>query len=126
MSDQCSNDVFKNGQSVAVLDACRHRAERFAQAVAKESGQSVDWHYSGGRANVLYIGDHAKVAAAVKKLTALLVDDLPWMVGECGSCYGPNGSPVTKHRIGSVLAIYAPNVHGPYRAGDPLPDDVVG
>lgn len=93
----CDKEVFANGDLVAVLDACMYRAERFVQAVAKESGQRVDWHYFGGRARVLYLGDGAKVSAAIDRCLPLLADALPRCAGECGSCYGDS------HRSGSCL-----------------------
>lgn len=110
---------FQNGHSIAVLDACRHRAEEFVQAVAKESGQPVDWHYRGGIANVLYLGDHAKVKAAFDKLKPMLSVSVKRQNGECGSCSG------TKHRKGSVLQTYESAKHGPYRAGDELPEGTI-
>jgi hypothetical protein len=39
-----------------------------SRRLPRESGQPVDWHYSGGRANVLYLGDFTKVQAAIEKL----------------------------------------------------------
>lgn len=127
MSLNCDKELFDHGHSVAVLDACRYRAERFVQAVAEKSGQRVDWHYSGGRANVLYIGDHAKVTEAIETCVSLLSDDLPFD-GECGSCRGfmcSDPLPV-QHRVASLLSTFGPENHGPYRAGDELPDDVLG
>jgi hypothetical protein len=50
--EDCNAGVFAKGSSVAIVDACSHCAEVWAQSVAKESGQRVDWHYSGGIANV--------------------------------------------------------------------------
>jgi hypothetical protein len=105
--EPCADNVFKNGHSVGVLDACMHRAETFVQAVAKESGQQVDWHYSGGRANVLYVGDFGKVAAAFNKLAPMLSERMVRVDGECGSCSGE------RHREGSILAVYAESTHGP-------------
>jgi len=99
-SSRCDRGVFKDGHSICVLDARSADAEEWVCKVAKESGQRIDWHYSGGRANVLYIGDHAKVRAAVYKLAREL--------------------------RGSILRVYdAPGERGPYRAGDPLLDGVV-
>jgi hypothetical protein len=101
MSERCDREVFEQGSSVAVLDARKEDAEQWVQAVALVSGQRVDWHYSGGRVNVLYLGDHSKVLAAVLYLAPCLK--------------------------GTVLGIYdEAGCHGPYRAGDPLPDDVIG
>ncbi len=95
----CDSEVFANGSSVCVLDARSNQAEAWVQSVAKESGQRVDWHYSGGRANVLFIGDRKLVLAAVEKLASTL--------------------------DGTILRIVAEDERGPYRAGDPVPDGVI-
>lgn len=98
-SSCCDGDVFKYGHSICALDARSEDAERWVRAVAAESGHRVDWHYSGGRANVLYLGDYARVRAAVDRLAPQLV--------------------------GTVLRVYGEEAHGPYRAGDPLPPGVL-
>lgn len=90
-----------------------YRAEQWIQAVAKESGQRVDWHYSGGRVNVLYLGDHAKVVAAITKLTPDLLAPMakdPLIACRCGSA--------KEHDQCSLLSrIYPPESDdGPYRA----------
>lgn len=120
MSDKCDAEVFKNGHAICALDACMYRAEKWVQAVARESGQRVDWHYSGGTASVLYLGDHAKVLEAMIKLTPELESDLARQPGECGTCHKKT------HRPGRILQVYGAGAHGLYRAGDPLPDDVIG
>jgi hypothetical protein len=120
MSNQCDADVFKRGHAIALLDACMHRAELFRLAVAQESGQSVDWHYSGGRANMLYLGDFARVDAAVSKLAPMLETTLPREEGECSSCAGK-----PHHRAATILQRYAPEACGTYRDGDDLPLDVI-
>lgn len=117
--ERCDQDVFTLGHSICVLDACRHRAETFAQAVAADSGQRADWHYSGGRANVLYLGDHAKVAAAVERIAPTLTVPMHHEPNECGSCDGD------AHRPATMLQTYGDGEHGIYRAGDPLPDGVL-
>jgi hypothetical protein len=120
MSDKCDSEVFSKGHSVAMLNACMHRAEMWVRAVAWESGQRVDWHYTGGVVNVLYLGDHAKVLAAVEKLLPDLERVIPRSLCECGSCLG------NTHRAGRVLRLYhAANAHGPYREGDELPPEVI-
>lgn len=57
-----------NGVGLCVLDASMRAAEAWAQKVAARSGQRVDWHYSGGRANVLVLGDHAVALMAAREL----------------------------------------------------------
>ncbi len=107
----CKPDIFKNGHSIVVLDGCSYRVEQWVKAVAKESGQPVDWHYTGGRANVLYLGDYDKIQAAIKTLTPELAKTPPVKDHSC-RCAGPD------HDAMSILASYGPNTHGPYRAGD--------
>jgi len=119
MGERCDGEVFKDGNGICALDACMHRAETWVQAVARESGQRMDWHYSGGIASVLYIGDHAKVAAAVEKLRPMLADPMARNAGECGSCSGDT------HRPGTILRVYPDDARGLYRAGDPLPDGTI-
>lgn len=96
----CDREVFEKGHSVAMLDAWSADAEEWVQAVARESGQRVDWHYSGGVANVLFIGDPARVLAAVRSL-----------------------APTLRGRIMRTFDVAGE--HGPHRAGDDLPPGVI-
>lgn len=114
-----SGDIFRNGHAVATLDACRHRAEVFVQAVARASKQRVDWHYSGGIANVLYLGNHTKVMRALVRSRYRLTSAMPRQIGECGSCSGAT------HRPGAILKTYDAGSHGLYRAGDQLPEGTI-
>jgi hypothetical protein len=127
--NECDQDVFKSGKGICVLDACMVRAEEWVQAVAKESGQKVDWHYSGGRANVLFIGDYDKVLAAVEKLKPLLAETPPLKDGESCSCRSTlidSKSPKTHHRPCTLMRVYPRDSHGLYRAGDELPPGTIG
>lgn len=60
----CDADVFRDGRSLFAMDTWRCGARTF-EAWVKElerlSGQKVDWHYSGGIANVLVLGDRQRV-----------------------------------------------------------------
>lgn len=94
----CDREVFKSGVGLCVIDARMHAAEAWVQAIAVRSGQRVDWHYSGGRANVLVLGDHGKALDAVKELAPTL--------------------------DGTVLHL-SEDQRSLYRAGDPLPEDVI-
>ncbi len=53
----CNPDIFNKGQGVCVVDGSSNAVERWVQSVAKKANAQVDWHYSGGRANVLHLGD---------------------------------------------------------------------
>lgn len=88
----CDPEVFNTGFGVCALDASAGAAEEWVKKVAARSGQRVDWHYSGGRANVLYIGDYTRVLAAVTELEPEL--------------------------RGTLLAIFPSNSRGLYRRRD--------
>lgn len=100
-SDECDREVFKNGIGLMAIDGATDDVEPWVQKVAVASGQRVDWHYSGGVANVLVLGDHAKATEAARSL-------LPEMTGYMRVLRWFSG--------GQSL----------YRAGDPLPGDVLG
>ncbi len=53
----CNPDIFKNGTGVCVVDGSSNAIESWVQSVAKKADAQIDWHYSGGRANVLHLGD---------------------------------------------------------------------
>jgi hypothetical protein len=54
----CDQEIFQKGRHVGMLAGPGSNAiERWVRGVAERSGQRVDWHFFGGRANVLCIGD---------------------------------------------------------------------
>lgn len=109
MTDQCDTEIFKNGQSICTFSASTAITEPWVQKVATTSGQRVDWHFSGGRVNVLYLGDRAKVAAAVLALKDELL-----------------ASPPDERYSGvEAFAIFDAGASGPYRAGTDQPQATV-
>ncbi len=67
----CNRDIFKNGQGVCVVDGRSNAVERWVQKVAKTANAQVDWHYSGGRANVLHLGDAESRQRVLKAINDL-------------------------------------------------------
>jgi hypothetical protein len=65
----CNKDVFRNGQPLFLADTGATGGadifEKWIVKVRKKSGQPIDWHYSGGVAQVLYLGDRAKLMEAI-------------------------------------------------------------
>jgi hypothetical protein len=55
----CNPDIFQKGTGICVVDGRSNAVERWVQSIAKKANAQVDWHYSGGRANVLHLGDDA-------------------------------------------------------------------
>lgn len=53
----CDHEIFQSGESIAALDAQSAPAERWVRMVARRANARVDWHYSGGVAHVLHLGD---------------------------------------------------------------------
>ena len=75
----CNPDIFKNGRGICVLDGSSNAVESWVQAVAKKADAQVDWHYSGGRANVLHLGDdesRQRVLNAIEELEGDLQGDI--------------------------------------------------
>lgn len=65
----CSDDVFRNGTLMFVTHTIASNAmEGWVQSVAKDSGQPVDWHFAGGRACILALGDLDAVKVSMRKL----------------------------------------------------------
>lgn len=70
---RCDNNVYENGEHILTFSTMNAaRIERWVTLVREASGQSVDWHYFGGRAVVKYVGDFYKVKAAIEALTPKL------------------------------------------------------
>lgn len=93
--DKCDAEVFSKGQSLAALDARAKDAEPWVQEVAKQSGQRVDWHYSGGIAHVLVLGDHAKALEAAKAMPPTDgVRIMRWYDQEDTGCYRAGVTPL--------------------------------
>lgn len=73
MSDlsQCDPEIFRDGLPLLAADTsdcCATGFEPWVKTLAILSGQRIDWHYSGGVAQVLYIGDRTKIMEAAKDL----------------------------------------------------------
>jgi hypothetical protein len=67
----CDPKVFSEGSPLLLADTFTCGAESFdswVKEVSKASGQNVDWHYSGGIAQVLHLGDRNAVAAAAQAI----------------------------------------------------------
>jgi len=57
MTERCDQEIFEQGKPIAVLDARPDNAETWVQALSQRADARVDWHYLGGIANVLHLGD---------------------------------------------------------------------
>lgn len=55
-NENCDKEIFANGKPIIILDGKQKEIELLVSTVAAITGIPVDWHYSGGRAQVLYIG----------------------------------------------------------------------
>ena len=66
----CQDDIFKNGHTVFVIhhQLKSEYIEVWVKEVAKRSGEKVDWHYSGGHANILGMGDFEKIRNTIKEM----------------------------------------------------------
>jgi len=72
----CNPRIFKKGEHVASLyGGTANAVECWVQAVAKKANAQVDWHYFGGVARVLHLGNaesRTRVYATIEGLKPLL------------------------------------------------------
>lgn len=55
---RCDSRVFADGKIIALLGSVHSEVmEAWCRRIAQESGQKVDWSFSGGRAVVKALGD---------------------------------------------------------------------
>lgn len=72
---KCDDEVFSQGVPVLLIDGRSAAVERWVAAVAAQATARLDWHYSGGVAQVLHLGDdaaRARVEAAIDALADTL------------------------------------------------------
>jgi hypothetical protein len=65
----CDGEIFTFGVSLLAADTSDCGAVGFdpwVAEIARISGQRVDWHFSGGIAHVLFLGDRTKVVTAAR------------------------------------------------------------
>lgn len=69
MSNQeCDPEVYQKGEVVFITHTIPSaKLEPWVRAIAKTSGQKVDWHYIGVRAVVRALGDLDRVRGAITK-----------------------------------------------------------
>lgn len=71
----CDPEIFKKGQGVCIVDGSSNAVETWVKLVAEEADARMDWHYCGGRANILHLGDaesRQRVLTAIQKLESQL------------------------------------------------------
>lgn len=99
----CDQEVFTKGRSLCALDARSVPAEAWVQAVARLSNQQVDWHYSGGIAHVLVLGDFDRAMAAVNALESELEGRIVRRYGkEDAGLYRAGVTDAPKGAIGAI------------------------
>ena len=110
----CDSKIFKEGTSiVALYTESAETAETRVKSIAKESEVPVDWHYSGGIANVLYLGDskaRKKVNQAINKLEESLDGTIMTRFQESDSGLYRKG--VTEVPEGASCAFHLPGEKG--------------
>lgn len=67
----CNPEIFQKGSGVCVLTGSSNALERWVRAVAEKADAQMDWHFSGGRANVLHLGDDESRKRAMEAIEEL-------------------------------------------------------
>ena len=75
----CNHEIFKKGVPVVILLGKSQSIETWVKKVAKKAKARLDWHWSGGRAQVLFLGDEKareRVEAMIDKLAGDLQEGI--------------------------------------------------
>ena len=69
----CDSKIYKTGIPIACVANMSGRMgaediEKVVKKAAKISGQKIDWHYVGGRGNVLCLGDISAAKEALRSM----------------------------------------------------------
>ncbi len=67
----CNREIFLKGRGVCVVDGRAKAIERWVRVIAAKANAQVDWHYNGGRANVLHLGDNESRQRVLKAINEL-------------------------------------------------------
>lgn len=71
----CNRDVFVHGHPLVLVTGSSNAVERWVQSLATRTHVMVDWHYSGGVAQVLYLGkrrEYNLLRSAIEELKPTL------------------------------------------------------
>jgi hypothetical protein len=103
----CDPRIFKEGVSVAAVYADGFSSdgkggsieiERWVRSVADKANASLDWHYSGGIGNVLFLGD-----AEARQRVEIAIDALtPTLAGRVMVRYGPGAAGLYREGVTAV------------------------
>jgi hypothetical protein len=67
----CNKKILKNGTTVAMLAGSSNVIERWVRSVADRAKAQVDWHFAGGRAMVLHLGNKASLQRTLDAIQEL-------------------------------------------------------
>ncbi len=70
----CDSEVFHWGETIAIGHAASNEMERWVRAVAEKADARLDWHFTGGTANILFLGDPEARARTTEVLTEMASD----------------------------------------------------
>ena len=67
----CDSEIFHNGEPIMAMWGPSVKVEAWVKEIAKKAKARVDWHITGGMANILHLGDpesRARVEKAIDEL----------------------------------------------------------
>lgn len=66
----CEQEIYENGDVVAVIDSSSNAIERWVKTVADQADARLDWHYFAGRGIVKHVGD----TASLRRVEQAIID----------------------------------------------------
>ncbi len=75
--EKCGEQVYEEGEPIALLDARQAIAEAFVAQCRLQISGKLDWHYYGGVARVLYLGkERTQAEQTIRQLSWAFDGDL--------------------------------------------------
>jgi hypothetical protein len=111
----CDQDIFKHGRPICLIDGRSWKVEKTVKEIAERTGLRVDWHMSGGVAQVLFLGGDKEQEVLAKEFAAVK------SASTNGWDWDDPDRPIT------VLKVFHAEAKGLYRAGvTPTPEGAIG
>lgn len=61
----CDPEIFANGTTIAVIVEMKpQQIENLVSKLSKQTGVRIDWHYFGGKGDILALGDEQQLRKA--------------------------------------------------------------
>ena len=104
---RCDREIFEKGAPIAAFTGSSNAIENWVKSVASKANSRIDWHYSGGIAQVLHLGDEESRMRTIEAM----IDLLPTLNGQLVAGFDPTDpglyrAGITEAPAGAIAAFF--------------------